>query len=178
MNPEVPIMFTLAMLSVGMWTLRVTVAARGLKLAGAGIAAAEALVFALTFSHLVTDLSSPSRLVAYGAGVAAGTALGLSVNDRTTHGHSELHLVASGDRTDLVECFRRNGWPATSTLASGPDGAVTAMWLTVSDAEIGDVTHLAEEWAPDAFWTTRSMQRVASMPSRTPRREVSCQNRS
>ena len=35
MNPEIPMMFALALLSVGMWTLRVAVAARGLKLAGA-----------------------------------------------------------------------------------------------------------------------------------------------
>lgn len=168
MSPEVPAMFTLAMLSVGMWTLRVAVAARGLKLAGAGIAAAEAVVFVLTFSHLVNDLSSPARLLAYGAGVAAGTALGLAVNDRTTHGHKELHLVAGGDRRDLVECFRNSGWPATSTIASGPDGPVTAMWLTVPDAEVREITELVGLWAPSAFWTLRRMERVTLAPDVPP----------
>ena len=160
MNTEIPTMFALALLSVGMWTFRVAVAARGLKLVCAAIAAAEAVVFALTFSHLVADLGSPARLVSYAAGVAAGTAVGLAVNDRTTRGHTELHLVAQGDRADLVGCFRHRGWPATSTIASGPNGPVTAMWLTVSDAELSDVTNLVQEWAPEAFWTLRRLHKV------------------
>lgn len=167
MNAEIPMMFALALLSVGMWTFRVAVAARGLKLACAAIAAAEAVVFALTFSHLVTDLGSPARLLSYAAGVAAGTAVGLAVNDRTTRGYTELHLVADGDRADLVECFRYRGWPATSTIASGLNGPVTAMWLTVSDTDIREVTNLVHEWAPEAFWTLRRLHKVTLNPTRS-----------
>jgi uncharacterized protein YebE (UPF0316 family) len=162
MSPEIPMMFALALLSVGMWTLRVAVAARGLKLAGAAIAATEAVVFALTFSRLVTDLGSPGRLLGYAAGVAAGTAVGLAINDRTARGHSELHLVAAGDRGDLVACLRARGWPATTAIADGPDGVVTAMWLTVPDRDLRDVSALITDWAPGAFWTVRRLQRVAN----------------
>lgn len=162
MSTEVPMMFALALLSVGMWTLRVAVAARGLKLAGAAIAATEAVVFALTFSRLVTDLGSPARLLGYAAGVAAGTVVGLAINDRTARGHSEFHLVAAGDRNDLVACLRQRGWPATTTIADGPDGAVTAMWLTVPDSELREVSTLIADWAPGAFWTVRRLQRVAN----------------
>lgn len=182
MNPEIPMMFALALLSVGMWTLRVAVAARGLKLAGAAIAATEAVVFALTFSRLVTDLSSPGRLLGYAAGVAAGTAVGLAINDRTARGHSEFHLVAVGDRRDLIECLRLRGWPATSTIADGPEGVVTAMWLTVADADLRSVTELASDWAPGAFWTVRRLQRVANSSADDRRTvsgtEVSCSCRS
>jgi len=165
MDSEIPIMFGLALLSVSMWTFRVAVAARGLKLAGATVAAVEAVVFALTFSHLVTDLASPGRLLSYAAGVAIGTAVGLTVNDHTARGHTELHLVAHGDRADLVERFRAHGWPATSSIATGPDGPVTMMWLTVSDHELREVTARVRQWAPDSFWTLRRLQKAALVPT-------------
>ena len=158
-------MFGLALLSVSMWTFRIAIATRGLKWVCAVIAAAEAVVFVLIFSHLLTDLASPGKIASYAGGVAAGTALGLLVDDKTKRGHSELHLVAFGDRADLVERFRAQGWPATSTLAAGPDGPVTAMWLTVPDTELRAVTAEAEQWAPDAFWTLRRLDKATLSPA-------------
>ncbi|MDQ4133264.1 MAG: hypothetical protein M3179_08685, partial [Actinomycetota bacterium] len=49
----------LAVASVGLWTLRVALAARGRKLAGAMVAAVEAIVFATAFTRLASDLDAP-----------------------------------------------------------------------------------------------------------------------
>jgi uncharacterized protein YebE (UPF0316 family) len=136
MDPEIPTMFGLALLSVSLWTFRVSITARGLKLASAVMAAVEAVIYVMTFSQLITDLGSPGRVIGYGAGVAVGTAVGLVLDDKTNRGHTELHLVAIGERTDLVDHFRDQGWPATSATAVGPDGPVTMMWLTVPDSSI------------------------------------------
>ena len=53
-------MAALAMGSVALWTVRVALAARGRKFAG-GVAAVEALVFALAFTHLAAALDAPER---------------------------------------------------------------------------------------------------------------------
>ena len=160
MDTEIATMFGLALLSVSMWTFRVAIAARGLKLASSAIAAVEAVVFALTFSHLVADLGSLGHVMGYATGVATGTAVGLVLNERTARGHTELHLVALGDRTDLVDQFHDLGWPATFSVACGPDGPVTMMWLTVSDSEVRNVSDLVRRWAPEAFWTLRRLHKA------------------
>lgn len=72
----------LAMFSVGLWTVRVAVTARGRRIAGASVAAIEATVFAAAFSRLLADLDSPVRIAAYAVGVAAGTLLGLHIDER------------------------------------------------------------------------------------------------
>lgn len=165
MDIEIATLFGLALLNVSLWTFRVAVAARGLKLVSSGMAAVEAVMFACTFSRLVSDLGSPGRILGYAAGVGTGTAVGLLLNDRTARGHTELHLVALGDRADLIERFRERGWPATSSVASGPEGPVTMMWLTVSDAEVRDMSDLVRQWAPQAFWTLRRLHKVTHSPS-------------
>jgi uncharacterized protein YebE (UPF0316 family) len=160
MDTEIATMFGLALLSVSLWTFRMAITARGLKLASAAMAAVEAVVYVLSFSQLMTDLGSPGRIVGYGVGVAAGTAVGLVLDERTAKGHTELHLFALGDRADLVDQFRERGWPATSSTAVGPDGPVTMIWLIISDSIVRQVSEQVRSMAPDAFWTLRGLRDV------------------
>lgn len=70
----------MSMGSVGLWTLRVTMAARDRRAVASGVAAIEAVVFALSFSQLLTDLDQIHRLAGYSTGVAIGTYAGMSVS--------------------------------------------------------------------------------------------------
>jgi len=73
----------LASISVSLWTLRVAVAAAGRRLAAAAIAAVEAVLFAAAFSALITALDDPLRIGAYAVGVAVGTLVGITADDRS-----------------------------------------------------------------------------------------------
>lgn len=74
------ITFALAVGSVGLWTLRVALTARGSRILGSAVAATEAVVFVLAFSHVTGSLNAPVQIAIYGAGVGLGTFLGLSVD--------------------------------------------------------------------------------------------------
>jgi uncharacterized protein YebE (UPF0316 family) len=71
----------LASVSVALWTVRVALAARGRKVAGALVASIEAVTFATTFAGVLASIDSPVRLAAYAAGVAAGTWVGMQLED-------------------------------------------------------------------------------------------------
>ena len=172
MGTEIAAMFGLAVVSVGMWTLRVAVAASGRRIASALVAAVEAVVFVLTFSHLVSDLSSPARLGSYAAGVAVGTAIGLFVNERTDRGDVEIEIITPGARQPIVGAVRDRGWAATVSTAEGPDGPVTHMWLTVPRPQTRMVTDLVLRITPGAFV---SMRPVTAMNVR--RRGAALQSR-
>ena len=66
-------MALLAIASVGLWTLRVAVTARGRSGIAAVVAAVEAVVFAVAFTNVAANLDSPVRILGYAAGVAIGT---------------------------------------------------------------------------------------------------------
>lgn len=74
------ITFALAVGSVGLWTLRVALTARGSRALGSAIAATEAMTFVVAFSHVTGSLNAPVQLALYGLGVGVGTFLGVSLD--------------------------------------------------------------------------------------------------
>lgn len=88
-----------AMTSVGLWTLRVALTARGRKLLGAGIAAVEAVVFAIAFTSLAANLDSPVLLCSYATGVAGGTLLGWWLTSDSRWGRRSTPPPRSGRST-------------------------------------------------------------------------------
>ena len=153
-----------AIFSVGLWTLRVALAARGRRGLSAVVAAVEAVVFALVFSSLISDLSSWDRIVGYGIGVAVGTVGGLIVSDRLSPGGVVVEVVVPGCGDALREAFRARGWPATTIPAGGVHGDATLLFLVVRPGHTDEVLDLVETAAPGAFWTTRNVNSVHSVP--------------
>ena len=76
------ITLTLAIASVGMWTLRVAVTSRGNRAASSVIAMLEATTYVVTVSHIIQALDAPTHLVVYAIGVGFGTYGGLTVDRR------------------------------------------------------------------------------------------------
>ena len=79
-------MALLAITSVGLWTLRVALTARGRRGIGATVYAVEAVIFAVAFTNVAANLDSPVRVAGYAAGVALGTVLGLTADRRLSAG--------------------------------------------------------------------------------------------
>ena len=150
-------MASLAMASVGMWTLRVALAARGRKAAGAIVAAAEAVVFALAFTRLASGLDAPERVAAYAVGVAVGTVLGLAIDERLSAGQSELRVVVPELPPPLVQALGRLSCSATSLKAEGPEGPVTLLFVTVNDSRLGTLVETVRRSLPEASWTVHPL---------------------
>lgn len=69
----------LAALNVGLWTLRVALAARSRRRLAALVSGVDAVLFVATFHLVLGSLDDPVRVAAYAVGVAGGTHLGLAV---------------------------------------------------------------------------------------------------
>lgn len=167
------VMMLLAMGSVGLWTMRVTISAQGRKALGSTVAALEAVVFAVAFSHLVTDIGRPDRMAGYAVGVALGTLIGLTVTDGLTRHDVEIEVVVPGADRSLIARLHGCGWPATWHHAAGPNGEVTVVLLAVDGADVDGLLELFTEVAPDAFWTTRPLGRTHPV-ARGPAPDRSC----
>jgi uncharacterized protein YebE (UPF0316 family) len=108
------ITFALAVGSVGLWTLRVALTARDSRVIGSAVAAVEAVVFVVAFSHVTGSLNAPLQIAIYGAGVGSGTFLGLTV-DRT--------IRRSGARRDQDAARTRLSPGAKSSSPAGVSNA-------------------------------------------------------
>ena len=153
-------MAALAIGSVGLWTLRVALAAARRKATAAVVAAVEALVFALVFANLISNLDSPGRLLGYALGVAVGTLAGLRVNDRMTIGNSEVRIAVDGRHAELIGLFHERGWPATGFAAEGPQGAVLLVFVALDDDRVAALIADIRELTPEAFVSVHRLRSV------------------
>jgi uncharacterized protein YebE (UPF0316 family) len=157
----------LATVSVGLWTVRVAVTAKGRKLAAAVVAAVEAIVFVVAFSRVAQGLQSPGPLVAYAIGVGLGTLLGLMLHARVARGHAQVEVVAPGNPARLLDALRDRGWPTTAITGCGLSGTVLVASITVDERRLADLLDDLGQLAPQAFWTVTPLHaaRAVTLPA-------------
>lgn len=113
MLAETLTLMLMSMGSVGLWTLRVMMAAHDRRFIASGVAALEAVVFALSFSQLLGNLDQVHRLAGYSAGVALGTFAGMCLSQHLPSGRR--HVAADRSRlSSAVRVDARHPEPATS----------------------------------------------------------------
>ena len=154
----------LATASVGLWTLRVVVTAKGRNTAAATIAAIEAIVFLVAFSRAVAGLTAPERVGAYAVGVGLGTLLGLAVDRRLNPRHAQVEVVAPGPANELLGALHERGWPTTSSMGYGLSGDVVIASVTVDEHRLHPLLDDLRQIAPDAFWTVRTVRTAKAVP--------------
>ena len=79
---EAALMAALAFTNVTLWTVRVALMHRRAKRLASAVAASEAMLFAVGLSQIVGELTAVDRLLGYALGVAAGTWVGLTLDER------------------------------------------------------------------------------------------------
>ena len=148
----------LAVMSVGLWTLRVALTARGRKMAASLASAVEALVFLLAFSRVLSDIDAIERIAGYASGVGLGTLLGVWLDGRIAAGQSEVRIVTGGTEPFLAEELQRLGWPVTWMRGTGPDGDVIVAFVAVDDAKLPKLLKELERRGANAFWTVEDLR--------------------
>lgn len=154
-------MLTTAGLAVGgvtLWTFRVAVTARGNKALGALLAATEAMLFIVAFSKLMGSFDSPQLVIAYGAGVAAGTMLGLTIDARL---NPQLARVDIFDPTgDAIDAIARSEFPYTQSDGYGTSGRVKVASVITPDTRVKELLDMVGAAGPASFWTVAPVRKA------------------
>lgn len=154
----------LGTISVSLCTVRVALTARGRRLAAAGAAGVEAVVFVLAFSSVLSSLDSPVEVAGYAAGVAAGTLVGVVADARLSTGQSAVRIIVRGAGDGVVTALRGRGWPATRLRADGLDGEVALLLVVLDDARLPALLADLRDVAPAAFWAVERLQSANPSP--------------
>lgn len=154
----------LAFLSVALWTIRVAFTSRGRKALGSMVAAVEATVFAVAFSRLLSGIDSPHQVVAYGAGVAAGTMTGLLIDAALNPQLVRVDVVDPDADGVLVERLHQRGYPTTVSAGFGLSGEVMVVSVTLAESLAAELLQTIEEAAGCAFWTVSPVRDARPSP--------------
>lgn len=109
---------------------------------------------------MLSALDEPVRIVAYAVGVAGGTWLGMTVDERLSTGASLFRLVIDGDADTVAAALRARGWPAMRVVADGVHGTVGIVTVAVGDHVVRCLAADLDDVAPHAFRTVERLRHV------------------
>ncbi len=141
-------------------TMRLVFITRGMRLLASATAFVEALIFAVVITQIVTDLSNVTLLVAYCAGAAIGSYLGMWLETRLVTSYSTVTIIAQANGREIAAALRENNYGATVTYGEGLRGRVTIIRSSAVNRDVPLLLDIVHRIQSDAFIDIESARTV------------------
>jgi uncharacterized protein YebE (UPF0316 family) len=147
------LVFFARILDVSLGTLRINFIGKGKRLLPPFLGFVEVFIWIVVVSHLVNNLSNWVGYLAYAAGFAAGTFVGMLIESRLAIGTLIVRAIVSGDTHELICSLKDAGYGVTFFDANGAAGPVKVIYTVINRKELNDVAHLLHKIRPHIFYT-------------------------
>lgn len=164
--------FALRIADVALGTLRIGFLVRGRPWIAGALGFAESLVWLLAAAQVLTNLDAPLHFVAYAAGYAAGTVVGVQVERWVAVGDMLMRIVAPVDTISSARALRDAGFVVTEMNAEGRNGQVRVAFSVLPRRKVRKALRIVQSVNPDAFVTFEGTTptRMTPFPPERPRK--------
>jgi len=146
---------------VSLGTIRVIFIAKGLKYIAPIIGFFEVIIWLLAIGQVMNNISNVACYIAYGGGFAAGTLLGMTVEERLSLGTVVVRVISNEDITGLVTFLRERSFGVTITDGEGSKGKVKIILSVIKRQDQGEVVRGIQQYLPRAFYSVEELRTVA-----------------
>ena len=168
-----PMLIFLARLTdVSLGTLRIIFVSRGIKYLAPLIGFVEINIWLLAIGQIMGNLSNnnPNSVVctlAYAGGFAAGSFVGILIEERLSIGLVLLRLISRHDTKELIEYLKSENYGVTIHDAEGAKGPVKIIFAVIRRKDLRNVLNRINEIHPHAFYSVEDVRSVgeAEMPT-------------
>jgi uncharacterized protein YebE (UPF0316 family) len=147
------LVFFARILDVSLGTLRINFIGKGKRLLPPLLGFVEVFIWIVVVSHLVNSLSNLIGYLAYAAGFATGTYVGMLIETRLAIGTLIIRAIVSGETNELVGSLKEAGYGLTFFDAQGATGPVKVIYTVINRKELADVVRLLQSLHPHVFYT-------------------------
>jgi uncharacterized protein YebE (UPF0316 family) len=141
-------------------TMRIIFIGRGHRFIAPFLGFFEVLIWLLAIRQIMLNLTNPFYYVAYAAGFATGTFVGIYLDDRLAMGTILVRVVTSQPAGALIEYLRGKDYGVTSVNAQGARGDVNLIYTIVKRSDLALVIEIIERFNPRAFYTIEDVRFV------------------
>jgi uncharacterized protein YebE (UPF0316 family) len=152
------LIFFARILDVTLGTLRIVFISKGKRLLPPLFGFVEVFIWIVVVSHLVQNVSNLLGYLAYAAGFATGTYVGMLIENRLAIGTLIVRATVSGEVEDLVDSLAKAGYGVTSFNAQGATGPVKVINTVINRSELADIVRLMCASHPQVFYTVEEAQ--------------------
>ena len=154
------VIFGLRVLNMTLDTLRMLFVMRGKKTLSWVVGFFVSLIYVLLLTSILANLNSPLYILAYAAGFATGSVIGMWIEERLAIGFTNIQVISPRRGVVMAQKLRENGFAVTEIPARGKDGMVSMLSLSVRRKQILSVEKIINDCDEDAFVTTEDVQPV------------------
>lgn len=146
---------------VSMGTIRVIFIAKGLKYIAPVIGFFEVIIWLVAIGQVMNNITNVASYIAYGAGFAAGTFIGMKVEEKLSLGTVVVRVITPDDPTSLVAYLRQRSFGVTMTDGEGSKGKVKIILSVIKRQDQDEVIRGIREHLPKAFYSVEEVRSVA-----------------
>jgi uncharacterized protein YebE (UPF0316 family) len=152
--------FFLRATAVSMTTMRIILVNRGQKKYAALLGFIEICIWVIAISRVLSHLDNLWNVIGYSGGFAAGTLIGMMIEERLALGYSDLHIISAQKGYELAHALRKAGYGVTLAIGHGQKGPVTMLNTVVRRKNMPGALEVVTSVDPDAFITVEEARYI------------------
>ncbi len=157
-----PILIFLARIAdVTLGTIRVIFISKGIKYLAPLIGFFEVIIWLIAIGQVMNNLTNITSYIAYGAGFAAGTYIGMVIEEKISIGLVIVRIITRDDPSSLLQCLRTGNYGVTSINGEGAAGPVKVIFTIVRRQDLSRVIGIIKQFNPKAFYSIEEVKSVA-----------------
>ncbi len=155
------LIFFFRICDVSLGTIRVIFIAKGLKYIAPVIGFFEVIIWLLAIGQVMNNISNVACYIAYGGGFAAGTLLGMTVEERLSLGTVVVRVISNEDITGLLLFLRAHSFGVTIAEGEGSKGKVKIILSVIKRQDLDEVVRGIQHHLPGTFYSVEEIKSVA-----------------
>lgn len=152
------LVFLARVLDVSLGTLRIIFISRGKKYLAPLFGFVETFIWIIAVSQIIRSVQGIWAYVAYAAGFATGTIVGMIIEDKLAIGTLILRTILPGDVNPLRERLHSAGFGVTCVQGQGYQTGVTLVYTIIKRKNLPEVTAIIHQLHPEAFISVNELR--------------------
>ncbi|MFA6224821.1 MAG: DUF2179 domain-containing protein [Methanoregula sp.] len=142
-------------------TIRVIFMSKGIKYLPAIIGFFEVIIWLVAIGQVMNNLTNVVCYIAYGAGFATGTIVGMAIEEKLSLGLTSVRIIIKEDPSDLMQYLRMHDYGVTSIDGEGATGKVKMVFTIIKRQDLPHVISIITQYNPAAFYFIEEVKSVA-----------------
>ncbi len=156
------LIFCARICDVSLGTVQLIFVTRGFRRLASVLGFFDILIYLFAITQIMRNLDDFTNYIAYGAGYATGTYVGMWLESKISLGTVMIRVVTNKDASDLISRLKNENYGVTTEDAMGAQGSVQVILTIVKRVHVSNVVSLITQFNPQAFYTIEDVRFVAA----------------
>jgi uncharacterized protein YebE (UPF0316 family) len=154
------LIFFARILDVSIGTVRMIFVSKGFKKVAPILGFFEIFIWIVAIGEIMNGVNHWFYYIFYAGGFAAGTYVGMRLEEKISIGKVLVRIITQKDATELIEKFKNENYKITVTNGKGKEGEVKIIFTIINKKKLKEVVKIIKKFNPRAFYTIEDVRYV------------------